>query len=128
MYITVYFDVRFQFVNKKMINIITEILSQPDESIIIIQGDTGTTILNNPDVKDYVKKRFSILYAVHIPSGDKKIFSDNISSVNTYRIIFNNYFGTNLEILDNRHYWFPDLDDKIHGFTDVTEIVNSSET
>ena len=117
-----------QFVNKKMINITTEILSQPEESIIIIQGDTGTTILNNPDVKDYVKKRFSILYAVHIPSDDKKIFSDNISSVNTYRIIFNNYFGTNLEILDNRHYWFPDLDDKIHGFTDVTEIVNSSET
>jgi hypothetical protein len=75
-----------------------------------------------------VKKRFSILYAVHIPSGDKKIFSDNISSVNTYRIIFNNYFGTNLEILDNRHYWFPDFDDKIHGFTDVTDIVNSSET
>ena len=117
-----------QFVNKKMINIITKILSQPNESIIIIQGDTGTTILNNPDVKDYVKKRFSILYAVHIPSGDKKIFSDNISSVNTYRIIFNNYFGTNLEILDNRHYWFPDFDDKIHGFTDVTDIVNSSET
>ncbi len=116
-----------QFINKKMMNIITKILSESDESIIIIQGDTGSSILNNPDISDYKKKRLSILYAIHIPNADAKSFleSKNISSVNTYRIIFNNYFETNLEILDNRYYWYTDsdaIDD--NRFKDITEIMN----
>jgi hypothetical protein len=114
-----------QFINKKMMNIMTKILSESDESIIIIQGDTGSSILNNPDISDYMKKRLSILYAIHIPNADAKSFSKNISSVNTYRIIFNNYFETNLEILDNRYYWYTDSDaiDDNH-FKDITEIMN----
>jgi hypothetical protein len=114
-----------QFINKKMINIITKILSQSEESIIIIQGDTGSSILNNPDISDYMKKRLSILYAIHTPYVDNKIFSENISSVNTYRIIFNNYFETNLEILDNRYYWHTysnEIDD--NRFKDITEIMD----
>ena len=114
-----------QFINKKMMNIMTKILSESDESIIIIQGDTGSGILNNPDISDYMKKRLSILYAIHIPNADTKSFSKNISSVNTYRIIFNNYFETNLEILDNRYYWYTDsneIDDK--RFKDITEIID----
>ena len=108
-----------------MINIITKILSQSEESIIIIQGDTGSSILNNPDISDYMKKRLSILYAIHTPYVDNKIFSENISSVNTYRIIFNNYFETNLEILDNRYYWHTysnEIDD--NRFKDITEIMD----
>ena len=114
-----------QFINKKMIDIMTKILSESDESIIIIQGDTGSSILNNPDISDYMKKRLSILYAIHIPDADTKSFSKNISPVNTYRIIFNNYFETNLEILDDRYYWYTDsdaIDD--NRFKDITEIMN----
>ena len=115
-----------QFINKKMINFITKILSQSDESIIIIQGDTGTSILNNPDISDYMKKRLSILYAIHIPHVDNKTFSENISSPNIYRIIFNNYFETNLEILDNRYYWYTDSDNETDDkrFKDITEIID----
>ena len=72
-----------------------------------------------------MKKRLSILYAIHTPYVDNKIFSENISSVNTYRIIFNNYFETNLEILDNRYYWYTDsdgIDD--NRFKDITEIID----
>ena len=115
-----------QFINKKMINVITKILSQSDESIIIIQGDTGTSILNNPDISDYMKKRLSILYAIHIPHVDNKTFSENISSPNIYRIIFNNYFETDLEILDNRYYWYTDSDNETDDkrFKDITEIID----
>ena len=115
-----------QFINKKMINFITKILSQSDESIIIIQGDTGTSILNNPDISDYMKKRLSILYAIHIPHVDNKTFSENISSPNIYRIIFNNYFETDLEILDNRYYWYTDSDNETDDkrFKDITEIID----
>jgi len=103
----------------------TKILSESDESIIIIQGDTGSSILNNPDISDYMKKRLSILYAIYIPNADTKSFSKNISPVNTYRIIFNNYFETNLEILDNRYYWHTysnEIDD--NRFKDITEIMD----
>ena len=114
-----------QFINKKMMNIMTKILSESDESIIIIQGDTGSSILNNPDISDYMKKRLSILYAIYIPNADTKSFSKNISPVNTYRIIFNNYFETNLEILDNRYYWHTDSDEiDDNHFKDITEIID----
>ena len=108
-----------QFINKKMIDFVGTTLSQQNESIIIIQGDTGSSILNNPTIDNYMKKRLSILYAIHIPHTNEKIIYDDISPVNTYRIIFNNYFKTDLEILDNQYHWLDD-----NQIKDITDIIN----
>ena len=107
-----------QFINKKIEIITTEILSQSNNSIIIIQGDTGTSILNDPNIDDFMKKRLSILFAIHLPNEDKKIFPDTTTSANIYRIIFNNYFETNYEILDDRYFWSSG-----YKFRDITDII-----
>jgi hypothetical protein len=115
-----------QFINKKIESITTEILSQSNNSIIIIQGDTGSSILNNPDIDDYIKKRLSVLFAIHLPNGDKKIFPDTTTSANIYRVIFNNYFETNYEILDDRYFWYSEFENSDVGrkkFIDVTDII-----
>ena len=108
-----------QFVNKKIEHIVTAILSQSNKSIIIIQGDTGSSILNNPSVDNHMKKRLSILYAIHIPDTDESANYDNISPVNTYRIIFNDYFKTDFDILKNQYYWMDD-----NKIKDITEMIN----
>jgi len=115
-----------QFINKKIESVTTEILSQSNNSVIIIQGDTGSSILNNPDIDDYIKKRLSILFAIHLPNGDKKIFPDTTTSANIYRVIFNNYFETNYEILDDRYFWYSEFENSDIGrkkFIDVTDII-----
>ena len=115
-----------QFINKKIESVTTEILSQSNNSVIIIQGDTGSSILNNPDIDDYIKKRLSILFAIHLPNGDKKIFPDTTTSANIYRVIFNNYFETNYEILDDRYFWYSEFENNDVGrkkFIDVTDII-----
>ena len=44
---------------------------------------------------------------------------DDISPVNTYLIVFNHYFKTNLEILDNQYYWNDD-----NQIKDITDMIN----
>ena len=108
-----------QFINKRIINLVNTILSQQNESIIIIQGDTGSSILNDPSIDNHIKKRLSILYAIHVPYTDEKMNYDDISPVNTYRMVFNHYFKTNLEILDNQYYWNDD-----NQIKDITDMIN----
>jgi hypothetical protein len=105
-----------QFVNKRMTDIVNRILSESEQSIIIIQGDTGSSILNDPSIDDYMTKRLSILYAIHMPESSEVIELSNISPVNTYRVIFNEIFETELQMLDKQYYW--NNGDQIENITD----------
>jgi hypothetical protein len=52
-----------------------------------------------------VWERTSNLYALHLPGhqNDGTLYS-TISPVNTFRVIFNTYFGTKLPLLEDRSY------------------------
>ena len=60
----------------------------------------------------------NILNAIRLPGIEEKPY-DGITPVNTFRLIFNSYFGGNYEYLEDRMYLSQ------HGapynFTDVTE-------
>ena len=99
-----------------MTDIVNRILSESEQSIIIIQGDTGSSILNDPSIDDYMTKRLSILYAIHMPESSEVIELSNISPVNTYRVIFNEIFETELQMLDKQYYW--NNGDQIENITD----------
>jgi hypothetical protein len=62
--------------------------------IILLQGDHGPTVASSP------RSRMSILNAYYLPGADVSIQS-TITPVNTFRVIFNIYFGQNLELLDD---------------------------
>ncbi len=92
--------------------------------IIILQSDHGpASILKHPFTwsepydPEGVNERMSILYAVYLPDKDYDNFNQTMTPVNTFRIIFNNYFNEDLELLPDKSY-FSDYD-SIYNFVDV---------
>ena len=90
------------FITKRVDRLIDDILSQSkNPPIIVIQGDHGKRRL----VDEHGKRRLvegsanSILNAYYLPSDGEKLLYENISPVNTFRVIFNHYFHTKYELL-----------------------------
>ena len=69
--------------------------------IIILQSDHGLRPGYPGQVigKDEWHK---ILNALYLPGVDKAVLYDSISPVNTFRLIFNQYFGTDYELLPDK--------------------------
>jgi hypothetical protein len=80
--------------NQQLIPILSEILTDsPTPPIIIIQGDHG--LLGN---------RFPILNAYYLPGqGSKKVYP-TITPVNTFRLIFDTYFGGSYSLLPDESF------------------------
>lgn len=101
---------QLKFMNKKTTNVIDQLLKKNKESVIILQSDHGTafygegTDWNNPAPK-FIKERSSNFNAIYIPKPKKKGFQSNMTSVNTFRLVFNNIFDDNLEILPDSTYF-----------------------
>ncbi len=96
--------------------VIKNIVKNDPNAIIIVQGDTGT--LTGADISKKTMKEIyqahSILYAVRIPDVED---SDYMIPVNTYRIIFNNYFNMNYDYLEYHSY----EDDNDGNIEDITK-------
>ena len=73
----------------------------------------------NP-TKEMIKERADNITFIFLPNNTTNIFSESITPVNTFRILFNNYFETNFEILDDKSYTSKD---KSYDLKDVTSIV-----
>lgn len=76
---------------EKVIAVVLEKSKTPP--IIILQSDHGPRTCGN----DAGTRIFNALY---LPGSYKKYLYDSISPVNTYRLIFNHYFGANFELLE----------------------------
>ena len=107
-----------EYINKEIENIVKELLDGPGpEPIIIFQGDHGFPFQNNPDViedfADPVRAKelvilgeysIPIFNAYYFPDEGDKLLYDSITPVNTFRILFNYYFGQDLELLEDISY------------------------
>jgi len=95
------------FVNKKTEEVIGKIIERSEiPPIIIIQSDHGPQILTaNTGVKEYVRARMSILNAYYLPEGGNKMLYHSISPVNTFRVVFNYYFQSEFELLEDNAYF-----------------------
>ena len=95
--------------------VIKNIVKNDPNAIIIVQGDTGT--LTGTDISKKTMREIyqahSILYAVRIPDVED---SDYMIPVNTYRIIFNNYFNMNYDYLEY-HSYLVDNDGNMENIT-----------
>ena len=112
-YIACYAD-QVTFITKRLKQTITEILElDPDNPpIIIVQGDHGPRSgMNWFDISTTnLKEIMSILNAMYLPGVDyNRVLNNDLSSINTFRIIFNEYFNTDYEMLPNRHYYCTDI-------------------
>ena len=101
--------------------------------IIIIQADEGPFPeryrRNNRSwheaTADELKIKTGILNAYYFPDGDYRDLDQKITSVNTFRVLFNKYFGTRLERLPDRVFAFPDYF-KIYDFFEITDVVGGA--
>jgi hypothetical protein len=96
-----------KFAEKKMIELVDAIQSRSPDSIIIILSDHGFRDEINWEKStsvDYMRG-FNIITSFYFPDHSDKIPSD-ITLVNVFRILFNSYFNTEYEILENRYIWY----------------------
>jgi hypothetical protein len=83
------------YISSRMIEIVPKIIeSSSTPPIVVIQGDHGPTVASSP------RARMSNLNAYYLPGVDASVYP-TITPVNTFRVIFNSYFGQNLELLED---------------------------
>ena len=120
---------QLSFVNDRMMTLVDDLLSSPSSqpTIVILQADHGPGLhLDWEDPENtYHKERLAILNAVRLPEGDSAGLYDEMTPVNTFRLIFNQYFGTELELLEDESYFA--IWDRPYEFINVTDAVRSGE-
>jgi hypothetical protein len=98
------------WLNKKILDAIDTLLAESDTPpIIIIQGDHGPWMLTQ-------EQRLSIFNAYYLPEHNEELYP-NITPVNTFRLIFNAYFGGKYDILDDVSYFSPVP--KLYDFSEI---------
>ncbi|MBN1162808.1 hypothetical protein JXA34_03660 [Patescibacteria group bacterium] len=94
--------------------------------IIIIQADHGSGYRERLYPEDYnteikLKEKMSILNAIYFPDNNYELLYDNITPVNTFRVILNKFFGKDMELLEDKSY--QTTCENPYAYRDVTEIV-----
>ena len=99
-----------QFLNKSMLKAIDTIFAESKTPpVIIIQGDHGPWLQKNPE-------HFWILNAYYLPGHEDKLYP-TISPINTFRVVFNEYFGGKYDMLKDVSY-----KSTVHNPFDVSEV------
>ncbi len=101
------------FVNRKVMAIIDEILSKSEvPPIIILQGDHGpesypygTGVSVEEGFRRQQHERMAILNAYFFPERNDSALYQSITPVNSFRVVFNLYFGTNYDLLEDESYF-----------------------
>jgi hypothetical protein len=84
---------QIEFINNRMLEIIPQIIQRSQTPpVIIIQGDHGVGDLG-------------ILNAYYLPGSGADGLYPTISPVNSFRVVFNTYFGVDLPLLEDRSYY-----------------------
>lgn len=106
-----------KYVDKRITQVVDGILANSKRKpVIIIQGDHGIRWDKSVDTS------FAILNALYLPGFDYSKLDNNITPVNTFRFVFNHYFGAEFEILENKN--FRSGPPHYYNFKDVTESLN----
>ncbi|HEU0297654.1 MAG TPA: hypothetical protein VFR47_33235 [Anaerolineales bacterium] len=101
------------FLNTQLLELIDTILSESETPVIILlQGDHGPWFESNPE-------HFFILNAYYLPGHTDQLYP-HISPVNSFRLIFNNYFGGKYDMLPDVTYYSP-----VPNLYDFSEVKNS---
>lgn len=109
------------FANKKMTEFVESVKDNEIQPIILIQGDHGTGAAEDGSTDEKIRQRMTILNSMHLPGEIEFIPYDGITPVNSFRLIFNNYFDTNYEFLPDKSYFGNH--ENPYDLKDVTEIL-----
>ena len=96
------------YLNTVLIETLSAILQQSDSPpMIILQADhgPGAYLDQNSNENSNLKERISILNGYYFPDQDSTGLYPTISPVNSFRIVFNQIFQTNFELLNDKSYF-----------------------
>jgi len=116
------------YISRRLLKTIKEILDNTKDNppVIIIQADHGPgSGLNwGSWKKSNLRERFGILNAYYMPGLPDSILYHEITPINTFRVVFNQYFGTELELLPDRQEfatWYQPF-----AFYNITKLLRGS--
>lgn len=125
---------QLQYTNTRIKQIVDTLLDAPrgQEPIIIIQADEGPypsfswvapkQWWKTTDRK--LRTKFDILMATHMPGLDQTDTYEEMSPVNVFRVVLNNYFGADLPMLPDRSF-VPTHKDTLYEWTEITDRLNT---
>ena len=101
------YTTQIEFINHKLEALVDAILEKSDTPpIIILQADHGPRRVTDSSSFDNKcqNERFAIFAAYYLPDLPENSIPNEITPVNLFRIILNEYFSTGLPILENHSY------------------------
>ena len=125
---------QLSYANDRMIQMVDNIIAAAsgDNAVIMIQADEGPFPARMRadewgfqwrDATDAeLEEKFGILFAMRVPGADLEAagFHDRITAVNTFRVIFNARFGTDLPMLPDRVWTHENLS-HFYDFLEITD-------
>lgn len=120
------------YANSRMLAFVDRVLADDPDAIIILQADEGPFPARYQemgwnfkwrDATDAeLEQKFGILFAMRVPDADLEAegFHQAITPVNTFRMLFNARFGTDLPLHPDRTWAHEDLH-HFYDFVDVTD-------
>jgi hypothetical protein len=122
---------QLEFTNARVRGFVDTLLARSvTPPIVILQADEGPyPYARTASTFDFtratdaeLREKTSILNALYLPGVDPGVFYPTLSPVNTFRLIFDHYFGTRFGLLPDRSYAFPDRR-HLYDFFDITDRV-----
>lgn len=116
--------------NNMVTDLIDGLLSNSDvPPIIILQADEGPFPegTDSPSFKwedaseILLREKYGILNAYYLPDVADDVLYSSVTPVNSFRLLFNQYFGADYELLPDKSYAF--YGDHPYKFLDVTDTV-----
>jgi hypothetical protein len=96
------------YLNKRLTETIATILaSQGASPIIILQADHGPGAFLNWDSLEEtcLRERMSVFYAIYLPGKGCELVYDSITPVNTFPLIFDAYFSTEIGFTSDKSFY-----------------------
>jgi hypothetical protein len=124
-------------INSRLIEVIDRIQSSERESIIILQADHGPRLGfgfqyegGEPTCQWRHRETFSILNAIAMPGQQDHGFYSSMTPVNTFRLVFNKLFGTQLPTLPDdsfsvKRYEFTRVTDEAQPLNEINNASSS---
>lgn len=109
-YLTLYSH-QAEYISTRMTEVLRAIRANFPDAIIVVHGDHGPrsdAIRGRGSREEFINDHVAILNALYLPGEDAvDMLYPRISLVNTYRVILNEYFDFELEMLEDYSYVAP---------------------
>ncbi|HLO29302.1 MAG TPA: hypothetical protein VK249_09220 [Anaerolineales bacterium] len=110
-----------KFIDSQILPVVADIIKRSKiPPVIIIMGDHGATGVPKLETP---QRRMSILNAYYVNDQARQDLYETITPVNTFRVIFNHYFGTTYPLLEDLSYHSTNM----KNFTPETLVANQCQ-